>query len=161
MSTTSTKHEAALELAQLGYPVFPLPAGQKIPRKGSNGLLDATTDEAKIDAWWLENADYNIGIRTDGLLVVDIDGKENPLLSDSDKMLELAGAPSQTTPSGGRHYFFRQPDDGTFKNTQSNIICTCQNTYRFRQIIKPFNNLFLLHCPGTLMLDGFRDIEIT
>ena len=120
MSTTSTKHEAALEYAELGYPVFPCVPGEKKPAC-KNGLLDATTDEARIDAWWLENPNYNIGLSTNGLLVVDIDGADNPLLSDADKMLDLAAAPSQTTPSGGRHYFFKQPDDGTFKNTQSRL----------------------------------------
>lgn len=86
---------AALWYAEHGMPVFPIAAGGKVPAipsphpKGSperreckgecgkdgHGCKDATTDPARIQAWWGRHPDANIGLATGFLFdVVDIDG---------------------------------------------------------------------------------------
>ncbi len=69
--------EAALTYADLGYAVFPCVPGDKNPLT-QHGFLDATTDAARIEAWWATHPDANIGLSTAGLLVVDVDGADNP-----------------------------------------------------------------------------------
>lgn len=106
----------ALRYAELGYPVFPCAPGGKVPMT-PHGFKDATTDAAQIEAWWTERPDANIGISTAGLLVIDVDGADNPWPNDPDKAAELAVGPMSLTPNGGRHYIFRQPAGKTWKNT--------------------------------------------
>ena len=108
--------DAAHAYAELGYRVFPCKPGQKIPAT-PNGCKDATTDPDQIDRWWDENPAFNIGLSTDGLFVLDIDGPDNPWLT-PERAVELMAVPMQFTPRGGRHYFFR---GGGFRNTASKI----------------------------------------
>lgn len=112
--------EAALDYADLGYRVFPLLPGEKTPAT-TRGCLDATSDPDLIEEAW-GNAAYNIGIATDGLLVVDIDGMSNPWLSTlgADRLYDFAGCPTCRTPRGGRHIYFKQPA-GEWRNTTSVI----------------------------------------
>lgn len=65
----------ALELASLGWHVFPLNRGAKTPMAGGRGYLDATTDPDQIRAWWTRFPDANIGIAcgASGLVVLDVD----------------------------------------------------------------------------------------
>lgn len=112
---------AALWYADLGYAVFPCAPGRKKPLT-EHGLLDATTDHELIERWWSENPSANIAIRTDGLLVVDIDGADNPWLADDPGRLEeLATAPTSLTPRGGRQHVFRQPEGRTWRNTAGRL----------------------------------------
>lgn len=100
---------AAIELADLGYPVFPCAPGKKQPLC-AHGFRDATTDVARLEAWWQKHPPANIGIPTEGLVVVDVDGPANDWLADQhERRLELADSPTALTPRGGRHHFFRQP----------------------------------------------------
>ena len=64
--------EAALQYAELGYAVLPCRPGDKPPLT-SNGLKAATTDPDQIERWWSKWPDANVAIRTDGLLVIDVD----------------------------------------------------------------------------------------
>ncbi len=116
----SSVHEAALRYAELGYPVFPCAPGGKLPAT-ANGFKDASADPDQIDAWWTAKPASNIGIPTEGLLVLDIDVEADWLNDQPDKLLELAGAPLSRTPSGGRHYVFRQPAGRDWRNTQGEI----------------------------------------
>ncbi len=129
----------ALRLAAMGLPSFPLKPGGKEPvipsahppgdplrgrchgecgRLG-HGLYDATTDPAVItgpDFWGDGHKSRNIGIRTDRLLVADLDvkGDADGFVSwrafQEDEDLWLPEMPYQDTPSGGRHLLFRLPD---------------------------------------------------
>lgn len=73
--TTATLHQSALWYASVGLRVFPLSPGSKIPYRGSNGCLDATSNPDVITGWWDHSPDANIGIATGHLVdVVDIDG---------------------------------------------------------------------------------------
>lgn len=113
--------EAALTYAGMGFAVFPCKPGDKAPAC-EHGLLDATTDEDQIERWWSENPTANVAIATAGLLVVDIDGKNNPWLSDlGERAMDLAGCPAAFTPRGGMHIYFRQPEGKGWRNTTSSI----------------------------------------
>jgi len=112
---------AALWYADLGYPVFPCAPGRKTPIT-DHGLLDATTEPEQISEWWTSYPQANVAIRTDGLLVVDVDGADNPwLLDDPDKLQQLAIAPTSLTPRGGRQYIFRQPAGRAWRNTAGQL----------------------------------------
>jgi len=71
----------ALETAALGYAarglaVLPLRPGGKAPAGilVPHGLKDATTDPARIAAWWKAEPDANVAIRTgQGIVVLDVD----------------------------------------------------------------------------------------
>ena len=67
--------ESALYLAKRGFRVFPLKPNTKVPAI-TNFSGAATTDEEKINAWFGNGKNYNIGISTDDLLVVDVDTKD-------------------------------------------------------------------------------------
>ncbi|MBP7747078.1 MAG: bifunctional DNA primase/polymerase [Phycisphaerae bacterium] len=112
---------AALWYADLGYPVFPCAPGRKTPIT-DHGLLDATTEPEQISEWWSSYPQANVAIRTNGLLVVDVDGAENPwLLDEPDKLQRLAIAPTSLTPRGGRQYIFRQPAGRAWRNTAGQL----------------------------------------
>ena len=110
--------QAALRYADLGYAVFPCVPGGKAPGTG-HGFLDATTDRGQITAWWTARPDANIGMPTAGLLVVDVDGADNPWPGEIAG--ELPGCPVSLTPRGGRHYIFRQPAGKAWSSTASRI----------------------------------------
>lgn len=70
-----TMRGAALWFAEQGLRVFPITPGTKIPFKGSNGCLSASSNAELIRDWWDRDPDSNIGIATGYLVdVVDIDG---------------------------------------------------------------------------------------
>lgn len=109
--------DAAAHYATLGYPVFPCAPGQKTPLT-AHGVNDATTEPERIAQWWARWPAANVAIRTDGLLVVDVDGEDNHWLADDpQKLVELAAAPSAVTPRGGRHYLFRAPPGQSLRNS--------------------------------------------
>ncbi|MBE0568398.1 MAG: bifunctional DNA primase/polymerase [Deltaproteobacteria bacterium] len=122
MILTSTEHllTAALRYAELGYLVFPCASGGKTPIT-PRGFKDATTDSTQITAWWKKSPNANIGMPTAGLLVVDVDGQDNPWPGDPQKAEDLACGPISLTPRGGRHYVFRQPEGETWRNTAGKI----------------------------------------
>ena len=60
--------------ARHGFPVFPCQPRAKKPLT-PHGFKDATTDLARVAAWWRKWPDANIGMRTgaaSGLLVLDV-----------------------------------------------------------------------------------------
>jgi putative DNA primase/helicase len=129
--TTGTKptaaelHEAATVYAEWGYAVFPLIPRSKKPLT-EHGCKEATTDLDQIDSWWSDGRPYNIGISTEGLFVLDVDtmndGTANPFVpSLNGHAVDLDAAPCVVTRNNGRHYWFRQTDSQTFRNTQGKI----------------------------------------
>ena len=110
--------QEALRYAALGYPVFPCVPGGKAPAT-AHGFLDATTDAEQIEAWWTARPLANIGMPTAGLLVVDIDGADNPWPGDD--LEGLGGCALSMTPRGGRHYIFRQPVGKSWSNTAGRL----------------------------------------
>ncbi|MCC6427956.1 MAG: bifunctional DNA primase/polymerase [Phycisphaerales bacterium] len=101
--------DSALRYASLAYKVFPCIPQSKKPLT-EHGFKDATTGPDQIRTWWEQTPNANVAIATEGLLVVDVDGTENPWLRDQpDKLAELLKAPTATTPRGGKHFLFKQP----------------------------------------------------
>ena len=72
--------DAAIEYASRGWAVFPLKARGKDPLT-AHGVKDATTNFDQIEKWWTKNPNANVaiacGLVSGGLLVVDLDEKEN------------------------------------------------------------------------------------
>ena len=109
MVTPVQLREAALRYAELGYRVFPCSPNNKTPLT-ARGFHDATADASTIERWWTQNPRANIGIATEGLLVVDIDGEQNPWPNDPERAADLTDAGAVAlTPRGGKHYFYRRP----------------------------------------------------
>lgn len=108
----SRLHQAALDYAAQGIPVFPCIVNGKKPAVGAGGFHLATTDIAQINAWWTARPNYNIGTepgRRDRL-VVDLDTK-NGADGIANWGALCAGAPVPSTrtvrtPSGGLHLWF-------------------------------------------------------
>jgi hypothetical protein len=111
----------ALALAKRGLHVFPLRPRSKKPLKGSNGHLDASTDEDTIRHWWREHPAYNIGIACgpSGLLVVDNDGPEGK--AEWAELEASNGGPVPTvsviTGGGGQHVYFKQWPENLIRNS--------------------------------------------
>ncbi len=120
MNDSSPTLLEAQRLIDLGYAVFPCLPGSKAPAT-RNGLLDATRDADQI-AEWFGSGDYNLAVSTNGLVVVDVDpvdGLPNPWLT-PERAYDLT-AFSSSTPRGGRHFWFRQPDGMDLRNTTGKI----------------------------------------
>jgi Bifunctional DNA primase/polymerase, N-terminal len=66
--------EAGLELASQGRPILPVAYAGKRPCT-RHGLHDASTDPGTIALWSLLYPVSNLGLRTDGLYVIDLDGE--------------------------------------------------------------------------------------
>lgn len=113
-------YKEAINLVKMGYRIFPLIPNEKKPLKNSAGLHDATNEENKIENWWSNNEEFNIGISTDGLIVVDIDGLENEWPGGNDRFYDLQKAPHCYTPNGGLHFYFKDTI-GEFKNSVSKL----------------------------------------
>jgi hypothetical protein len=73
---------AALRYAEMGYRVLPCIPGTKHPIT-QHGFHDAVTDAAQIERWWARHPRANVGIAAEGMLVVDIDGADNPWPGDA------------------------------------------------------------------------------
>lgn len=123
----------ALHFAELGYRVFPCRAGDKTPAT-SGGLNDGTCDLHKVEQTWNRNQRFNIGLTAGKiddpdknavpLFVLDIDVKHGPnewhTPEIACELQTVAGAVART-PSGGFHYYFRQPSGADLRNTTSEI----------------------------------------
>ncbi len=126
---------AALAYAEHGRPVLPIhepragacscargaqcPSPGKHPRWDTvlcpSGLESATTESAIILQMAAKWPTSNIGMRCDGLVVVDVDGHEGR--ATWERVAAEHGDPgtlSQISGSGGQHYFFLHPEPEQF-----------------------------------------------
>jgi len=125
----SAKHKLARRYAKAGLLVLPLYEMRngvcscrnpdcfspgKHPRL-KHGVKQASSDLASVDQWWSQWPDANIGIATGHIVsVFDVD-----LDKDGDKSLRwlevthgrLPKTWTTITGGGGRHYFFKMPDE--------------------------------------------------
>lgn len=110
--------ETALGLARRGFKVFPLAPGQKKPPLIKAWEQHATTDEAQIRSWWTQWPSANIGLHTDGLLVIDVDPKKGGYesLEALEKEIQLDATYEVETPSGGRHIYYRLEEGQEARN---------------------------------------------
>lgn len=114
---SESKLLSALAWAERGYRVFPLRTYGKKPII-PEFQHEASTDVGKIFGWWHDpetgkELNYNVGVLTTDMVVVDLDEKEdrNGILN-----YEQLGGTFETltvrTPSGGLHLYFNGPDSG-------------------------------------------------
>lgn len=113
-------HDAAMQYAKWGWPVFPLAKHSKVPaipkRRGGNGVLDATTDLDRVDKYWTKHPDHNIGIATGKVFdVLDVDPDKGGHI----EFLNLLQAGLirpvhgvSVTASGGMHLLYRPNSRG-------------------------------------------------
>ena len=120
---------AALSLAELGFPVFPCGYNKRPALANGHGFHDATTDPARITAWWRRCPNANIEVAGH----TDTDGEEaaNQALSEKRAQavtdyLARAGLPaSRFTPVG---YGSTQPvagndsDEGKAQNRRIDFV---------------------------------------
>jgi bifunctional DNA primase/polymerase-like protein len=121
--------DKAVALAKMGFRVFPVKQGTKAPAqppnkprppKGQYHQHIPSSDPADVAAMWTgpngESLGFDLGINTEGLLVLDIDDRDNRTGSKSfidlvhEHHLDTDTVTAQT-PSGGRHYFYKLPAD--------------------------------------------------
>lgn len=109
---------------RLGWKVFPLEVRGKKPLT-LHGYKDATTDEARIRAWWGETPEANIGLACglSDVAVVDLDGPE--AIERWNLIVESMGMPfvqaAVQVTGKGNHLVYRQPDGVRVKNTVGQI----------------------------------------
>jgi len=123
VTATSEVVNQALAQVQRGFAVFALGTNSKQPIT-MHGFKDATADPRRVQSQLALPGAGNYGITwptdaADCVLALDLDngsdGRERPW---QDRLLELIGrigplpaTKSTTTPSGGRHAFYRWPPD--------------------------------------------------
>jgi len=102
----TTLKEAALAYAERGWPIFPCNYDKTPATK--NGVLDATTNPQKIEVWWTETPDANIGLDVGGagMMVLDLDpGHDMKELEKNVGILPVTQLWART-PRGGKHLYF-------------------------------------------------------
>ncbi len=137
---TESMRDRAIALARQGFSVFPLakgtknqpivPAGFARPPKGKYHDMIPSSDPDVVARMWTNGhgpREYNIGINTNRLLVVDVDNKNG---KDGEAAWRALGFDECTiearTPTGGRHLFYWLPTDGArfgiaARNTAGNL----------------------------------------
>ncbi len=105
----------ALAYAKMGWAVFPLAPGEKIPAiKGGHGCKDGTTNADIIRRWARTYPAANIGLScgdlSSGIVVVDVDPRHGGDRSIAGLALKgrcFPPGPRSRTGNGGEHLFFR------------------------------------------------------
>lgn len=100
----------ALHYQKLGYSVIPI---DKKSKRAITKFKDKTFSENEIRRFWHEQPDANIAWRTTDFFVIDIDVSVTENGYESLKEWELSQyipkTLTATTPSGGKHIFFKKP----------------------------------------------------
>jgi len=94
--------QAAIELANDGFYIFPCRAGTKIPAVKGYLRMQMTIEE--VDAWWSDHPNDNIGMcpETNGLVVLDLDLYKKEC--NWDRVVEPTMMVRSA--SGGEHHYF-------------------------------------------------------
>jgi hypothetical protein len=146
VAATDSHLEYALALAAKGFRVFPCygiralsdgrfvcdcgsracksPGKHPHGRYARNGLLNASAKSNIINGWWWAIPQANIGLATDGLVVVDVD----PHKGGADSLARLEGEHGELpltwrslTGGGGEHVFFRAPAGAEARNSVATL----------------------------------------
>ena len=116
VSAYDQKQEQLLHFARMGFYIFPIISGGKIPFKGTRGHKDATIDEKIILGWHENNPSCNWAIacgKISGVIVVDIDprnGGEESIADVVERYGKSVVAPTVKTGGGGYHYYYKYDD---------------------------------------------------
>ncbi|WP_433860094.1 bifunctional DNA primase/polymerase [Streptomyces kronopolitis] len=109
-----TTAAAAASLAARGLAVFPLLPGGRRPAAGTR-LSQCLSDPARVRQLWRAGDNIGVGCRASGIVGLDLD-----VDNEGDGVAELAALAARlgeawpdtlttSTPSGGRHLYFRVP----------------------------------------------------
>ena len=112
MTEFKTMMDFALEYVTEGFKVFPIMSSGKTPLT-ANGLKDATEIQLGVKEYWGRWPDANIGLLTQGLVVIDFDVKNGGLQSKAQliaKYGELPNTRVHKTGGGGEHWLYRAPE---------------------------------------------------
>ena len=110
-AATSTRLTLALNVARMGFRVFPCAANSKVPWPECAWKQEATTNEAVIRGWFADRPDMNYGVAMDaGHFILDLDCKGGKNGHDDLELLEIEHAPmpptfTVKTPSEGEHLY--------------------------------------------------------
>jgi putative DNA primase/helicase len=139
---TSSRKSRALKYASRGLRVVAMHSvkegrcgcskGEGCDRPGkhpmtAHGVNDATTDRNRINTWWTESPNANIGIATGseaGILVFDIDPRNKGKETLARLKKELGPLPDTVTVitgGGGRHLVFQYPPFPVRKDTSGKV----------------------------------------
>lgn len=114
--------DSALHYASIGWHIFPIAPGQKIPLT-SHGVKDATTDENQIHEWWSKWPNANIAVACgsqSGIYVVDVDVSSDGSVNGLESLKEFPELPAtvrQQTPRGGFHAFYKTDNAPVNRNS--------------------------------------------
>lgn len=111
---------AALEYIAEHHPVFPVTI-QKTPYT-EHGLKDATLLQIRVKEFWTRWPDAGIGMRTDGLIVLDFDPAKGGYESMAQMREKYGPFPTtrvHQTGGGGLHMIFTNPDGKEHRNAVS------------------------------------------
>jgi hypothetical protein len=115
----SKQHNSAILLARKGYRVFPCLPSNKVPAV-PHGCKAATRGKETIDAWWLADPDFNIGVATgkaSGFFVIDIDSDEGEAaLKEMEGELGALPPTVEVITATGRHLWFKTTE-ATIRNS--------------------------------------------
>lgn len=131
MEELSMLGQAALELIDMGFAVFPVAARGKKPVT-THGVNDWTDNPDTVRGWWAEHPNDNVGIAcgtpSGGLLVLDFDVDEE---KDKDGLAtlyewervhgELPETAVSVTGSGGLHYLYRTDRTNIHPSTNAEL----------------------------------------
>lgn len=112
-SVHATALAGALEMAALGFPVFPMKAGTKDGFLAKSWKAQATTDAGRIQGLAAEHPGCNWGARCTGHMVIDVDVADGAAGETSwmvlDTYHEIPVTRAHRSARGGRHVFLRMP----------------------------------------------------
>ena len=125
--------DAAMDLADRGFHVFPLGRGSKVPRKDfKRWELRASRNPPQLAEWWKRWPGSNPGVacKPSVILVVDLDVPKGNRTEDGRqvfwdliKSLKIPWEPTRQvrTPSGGVHLYYKPPPGAFLKNSAGRL----------------------------------------
>ena len=112
MTEIKTMMDFALEYVTEGFKVIPLQSRGKIPLT-KNGLKEATETRQGVKEYWNKWPGANIGLSTQGMVVIDLDVKNGGLQSKTQLIAKYGELPKtrvHKTGGGGEHWLYRAPE---------------------------------------------------
>lgn len=106
----SSLQSEALIYAQNNFKIFPLKVNSKSEQVLKLWKEEATNDINQVTKWWLNNSQYNIGLKTgSGLIVIDIDCKngKNGLEQIKPFLADFPKTRIAKTCHGGYHFYYK------------------------------------------------------
>lgn len=109
MKDLKTNLDWALYYRSIGWSVFPIPKGSKIPIVSWKKYQTEVATENEIRAWWTINPDSNIALATgkvSDLIIFDLDAKHGR----TSKEFQIPPTVCARSGGGGEHFFFKYPE---------------------------------------------------